>query len=108
MLGGAGEVRLLADRKGTSTRPRTAWETYVLRVHRKAVETAFGEIEALSPRSIHAGAGRGFDWKRTPQKGALGYALELARAGRWRCRRGLWKTGRPVPRRAGWVRVYVR
>ena len=57
------EVRLMADRKANSTRPRPAWGTYVLRVYRKAVETAFGEIEKLLPGSIHAVTGRGFELK---------------------------------------------
>jgi transposase len=60
VLEDAAEVRLLADRKANSTRPRPAWETYVLQVYRKAVETAFGEIEKLLPKSIHAVTGRGF------------------------------------------------
>ena len=63
VLAEAGEVRLVADRRGNSTRPRPAWEAYVLQVYRKAVETAFGEIEKLLPRSIHAVTGRGFELK---------------------------------------------
>lgn len=63
VLAAAGEVRLLADRKKNSTRPRPAWETYVLQVYRKAVETAFSGIEKLLPKSIHAVTGRGFELK---------------------------------------------
>lgn len=63
VLAEAGEVRLVADRKSNSKRPRSAWETYILQHYRKAVETAFGEIEKLLPKSIHAVTGRGFELK---------------------------------------------
>lgn len=63
VLDEAGEVRLLADRKANSKRPRPAWETYILQHYRKAVETAFGELEKLLPKSIHAVTGRGFELK---------------------------------------------
>ena len=59
----AGEVSLVADRKANSTRPHPAWQTYILQVYRKAVETAFGEIEKQLPRSIHAVTGPGFELK---------------------------------------------
>lgn len=63
VLAEAGEVTLVADRKANSTRPHPAWQTYILQHYRKAVETAFGEIEKLLPRSIHAVTGRGFELK---------------------------------------------
>lgn len=63
VLAEAGEVTLVADRKKDSTRPRPAWQTYVLQVYRKAVETAFGEIEKRLPKSIHAVTGPGFELK---------------------------------------------
>ena len=63
VLAEAGQVTLVADRKRDSKRPRPAWETYVLQHSRKAVETAFGEIEKLLPRSIHAVTGPGFELK---------------------------------------------
>ena len=63
MLAEAGEVTLVADRKKDSTRPHAAWQTYVLQVYRKAVETAFGEIEKCLPWSIHAVTGPGFELK---------------------------------------------
>ena len=63
VLAEAGAVTLVADRKKDSTRPRPAWQTYVLQHYRKAVETAFGEIEKLLPKSIHAVTGRGFELK---------------------------------------------
>ncbi len=63
VLAEAGEVMLVADRKKDSTRPRPAWQTYVLQHYRKAVETAFGEIEKLLPKSIHAVTGPGFELK---------------------------------------------
>jgi len=63
VLAEAGEVTLVADRKKDSTRPRPAWQTYVLQHYRKAVETAFGEIEKLLPKSIHAVTGPGFELK---------------------------------------------
>ena len=63
LLAEAGAVTLAADRKKDSTRPRPAWQTYILQVYRKAVETAFGEIEKLLPKSIHAVTGSGFELK---------------------------------------------
>lgn len=63
VLAEAGEVRLLADRKANSKRPRPAWETYLLQHYRRAVETAFSEIKKLMPKSIHAVTGRGFELK---------------------------------------------
>ena len=62
-LADAGAVTLVADRKKNSTRPHPAWQTYILQVFRKAVETAFGEIAKLMPRSIHAVTGPGFELK---------------------------------------------
>lgn len=62
-LADAGAVTLVADRKKNSTRPHPAWQTYILQVFRKAVETAFGEIAKLLPRSIHAVTGPGFELK---------------------------------------------
>ena len=63
VLAEAGEVTLVADRKKDSTRPRPAWQTYLLQHYRKTVETVFGEIEKLLPKSIHAVTGRGFELK---------------------------------------------
>ena len=63
VLAEAGEVRLMTDRKANSTRPRPAWATYVLQVYRKEVETAFGEVVKLLPKSVHAVTGRGFELK---------------------------------------------
>lgn len=63
VLAEAGEVTLVADRKANSSRPRPAWQRYLLEHYRKAVETAFGEIEKLLPKSIHAVTAPGFELK---------------------------------------------
>jgi len=50
-------------RKKNSKRARPGWETYLLQHTRKYVETAFSQITALFPKTIHAVTPRGFELK---------------------------------------------
>jgi hypothetical protein len=50
-------------RKKNSKRPREAWETYWIHVHRKMIETTGSLLEKLLPKSIHAVIPQGFELK---------------------------------------------
>ena len=64
--------RLIADRKGNTTRPLHVRDFLDLQGIRKVIETTFSRIAALMPRKVHAVTEKGFKIK------AMGFVTALA------------------------------
>ena len=62
LLKGVG-IEFRSLRKDNSTRARPGWETYLDQYARKRIETAFSQITAFFPKTIHAVTARGFELK---------------------------------------------
>lgn len=63
LLAEAENIKLYAQRKSNSKRPRPGWVEYSITMIRKKVETAFSVLTHLFPKKIHATTDKGFALK---------------------------------------------